>query len=85
MVHFLFAWLLACMYVMKVKSLKLKGRLLKTRNISIFLLCGFSHFLLEVHQSPFLSTLPWLHVCLHVCMCMDSKFIDLQNVVSSGF
>ena len=45
--------MIACMYVCH------EGRVLKTqKHLKFVLLCGFSHFLLELHQSPFLNTPP---------------------------
>ena len=68
------------MYVMKVESLKLE-------NISIFSFMWFFTLLIGSAPITFFSTPTCLHVCVFVfvCVCVELKFINLQNVVSLDF
>ena len=69
--------MIACTYVCH------KGRVLKTQiYLNFFLLCGFSHFLSEVHQPPFLAH---PRVCMFVCIVcvwnqnlLNYKMLSLQ-------
>ena len=85
--HFLFAWLLACTCVMKVESLKLKVRVFKTRkHLSFFFYLVFNTSSWKCTNNLFLAcphvcmiACMFVCVCVCVCVCVDSKFINLQN------
>ena len=71
--------MIACTYVCH------KGRVLKTQiYLNFFSFMWFFTLLVGSAPITFFSTPPCLHVCVY-CVCVESKFIKLQNVVSSGF
>ena len=91
MMHFLFAWLLACACVMKVESLKLKVRVFKTRKHLSF----FFYLVFNTSSWKCTNSLFWArpHVCMIACMFMCSvcvcvwtqSLLTYKIFVSLGF